>query len=108
MYGQPGFGGDVPKWVPPGVVQRLHADPVGDLKSARHASLSHSLHLLNRGFNIVAWDACERSVTIRVGTPEIGQPFVVNPQHLRGCLVVIKPHAGAENAVEDFSLDTVA
>src|SRR5438094_8752775 len=70
MYRQTGFSGDIPERVPPRFVQRLHANPVGDLKTAYDAGLRHSSYLLDRSVDIVTWDTRQRCVTLRVGASE--------------------------------------
>src|SRR6516162_5360297 len=107
MYRQPGLGGGLPQGVPPRVVQRLHADTVGDLQTAHDSGRGYPMDLVNRSVDIVTRDTGQCGVPFRVSAAEIGEPFVVNPQHFSGRLVVVQPHAGAEDAIQDLSLHPV-
>ena len=45
---------------------------------------------------------------LRVRLAEVGEPVVVDPDHLRRRLGIVHPRAGAEDAVEHLGLDAVA
>ena len=108
MQRQAGRRDRIPDRVPPGIPQRRHVVPAGDLEAARHPAPGDALDLADGRLRVVVRDAGEAGIAIGMGGAEIGEPFVVDAQHLAGRLVVLEPDRGTQDAVEHLGLHAVA
>src|SRR6516162_3789463 len=97
----------VPDRVPPGIPQWRHIVPAGDFEAARDTAPGDALDLADSRLRVVVRDAGEAGIAIRVSGAEIGEPLVVDAQHLAGRLVVLDADRGTEDAVQYLGLHAV-
>ena len=53
-------------------------------------------------------DAGNTGKTLRMGVAKIRQPLVVYANHLGGGFGIVQAHTGAQDAVQDLGLNTIA
>ena len=96
----------LPQRLPDGVPHGLHVPRARELEAAQ-AQLGHAMDLLHRGVDVAVRQAREPDLAIGVVAAEVGQPVVVDAEHLLGGLVVVQARGGAEDAEDDLGLDAV-
>ena len=94
--------------IPVRIVERRHVERVGHVEAADPAALDDALHLGDGGLDGRARDAGEAGEALGVRVAEVGEPVVVDPDHLDGRLGIGHARARAEDAVEHLGLDAVA
>ena len=62
---------------------------VGDVEAAHGAALGHALDLGHRRVDVVVRDAGQPGEAVRVRVAEVGEPVVVDAQHLDGGLGIV-------------------
>jgi hypothetical protein len=66
------------------------------------------MHLAHGGVDVAVGQAGQTDVALRIVPAEVHEPVIVDSEHLAGGLVVPEPAGRAEDAEEDFGVDTVA
>src|SRR5262249_57697900 len=66
------------------------------------------MHRAPGGGAVAVGRAGQTDVALRIVPAEVHEPVIVDSEHLAGGLVVPEPAGRAEDAEEDFGVDTVA
>ena len=97
-----------PHRLPPRVPQPSHVVPSRDFDAAHATTTRHPLDLADRGVDVVVRDAGEPGKAVGMGIAELGEPVVVDAQHLARGLVIVDPNRGAEDTVQHLGLNPVS
>src|SRR5499427_11044875 len=84
----------------------LHVPRARQLHAA-DARAGHALDLLHRGVDVAVRETSEADVAVGIVADEVGEPVVVDAEHLAGRRVVAELGGGAEDAVEHLGLHAV-